>query len=117
MVIKLLKSCILKKNGQVEELPRSSNLVVGILEDFEYTEDKCHLEPGDTIFTFTDGVTEAMDVNLKMFGDDRMQANLAKSSLQSCQQIIDAMKADVAAFTEGSEQSDDITMLALKRLS
>ena len=108
--------CILKKNGQVEALPISSNLVVGILEGYEFIEDKCRLEPGDTLFTFTDGVTEAMDVNFKMFGEDRMQANLTKSSLQTCQQIIDAMKADVAAFTEDAEQSDDITMLALKRL-
>ena len=109
--------CILKKNGEVKPLPDSTDLVVGILEGFEFTENTCRLEPGETLFTFTDGVSEAMDVNFEMFGDDRLQTTLSEVSLNNCQQIIDAMAADVAAYTEGAEQSDDITMLALKRLA
>ena len=108
---------ILKENGKVEELPMSTNLIVGIMEGFEFEEGRCQLEQGDTLFTYTDGVSEAMDVNLKMFGEDRMKASLAKVPQHTCQQIIDTMKADVADFTIGAEQSDDITMLALKRLS
>ncbi len=108
---------ILKGNGKVEELPMSTNLIVGIMDGFEFEEGKCQLEQGDTLFTYTDGVSEAMDVNLEMFGEDRMKASLAKVPHRSCQQIIDTMKADVADYTKGAEQSDDITMLALKRLS
>lgn len=108
---------ILKENGKVEELPMSTNLIVGIMEGFEFEEGRCQLEQGDTLFTYTDGVSEAMDVNLKMFGEDRMKASLAKVPHHTCQQIIDTMKGDVADFTIGAEQSDDITMLALKRLS
>jgi sigma-B regulation protein RsbU (phosphoserine phosphatase) len=109
--------CILRKNGEVKPLPDSTDLVVGILEGFEYTEETCRLEPGETLFTFTDGVSEAMNVNFEMFGDDRLQATLSEVPLNNCQQIIDAMAADVATFTKGAEQSDDITMLALKRLA
>ncbi len=94
----------------------STDLVVGILEGFDYTERTCRLEPGETLFTFTDGVSEAMNVDFEMFGDDRLRATLSKVPLNTCQQIIDAMKADVADYTAGAEQSDDITMLALKRL-
>lgn len=108
---------ILKENGKVEELPMSTNLIVGIMDGFEFEEGRCQLEPGDTLFTYTDGVSEAMDVNLEMFGEDRMKASLAKVPQHTCQQIIDTMKADVADYTKGAEQSDDITMLALKRLS
>jgi sigma-B regulation protein RsbU (phosphoserine phosphatase) len=108
---------ILKGNGKVEELPMSTNLIVGIMDGFEFEEGKCQLEQGDTLFTYTDGVSEAMDVNLEMFGEDRMKASMAKVPHHTCQQIIDTMKADVADFTKGAEQSDDITMLALKRLS
>ena len=108
---------ILKGNGKVEELPMSTNLIVGIMDGFEFEEGKCQLEQGDTLFTYTDGVSEAMDVNLEMFGEDRMKASMAKVSHHTCQQIIDTMKADVADYTKGAEQSDDITMLALKRLS
>ena len=109
--------CILRKNGEVKPLPDSTDLVVGILEGFEYTEETCRLETGETLFTFTDGVSEAMNVNFEMFGDDRLQATLSEVPLNNCQQIIDAMAADVATFTKGAEQSDDITMLALKRLA
>ena len=109
--------CILRKNGEVKPLPDSTDLVVGILEGFEYTEETCRLEPGETLFTFTDGVSEAMNVYFEMFGDDRLQATLSEVPLNNCQQIIDAMAADVATFTKGAEQSDDITMLALKRLA
>ncbi len=108
---------ILKENGKVEELPMSTNLICGIMEGFEFEEGKCQLEQGDTLFTYTDGVSEAMDVDFKMFGENRMKASLAKVAHHTCQQILDTMKADVADFTKGAEQSDDITMLALKRLS
>ena len=108
--------CILKKNGTVEELPQSMNLMVGILDGFEYPEDKCKLEPGDTLFTFTDGVTEAMSADFQMYSDARLHRNLSGMAADSCQQIIDTIKADIATHTEGAEQSDDITMLVLKRL-
>jgi sigma-B regulation protein RsbU (phosphoserine phosphatase) len=64
---------------------------------------------------FTDGVTEAIDINEKEFGDDRLIDTLGKLSGSSCQQIIDGIKADVAAFVGEAEQSDDITMLTLAR--
>ena len=95
----------------------STNLIVGIMEGFEFEEGRCQLEPGDTLFTYTDGVSEAMDVNLEMFGEDRMKASLAKVPQHTCQQIIDTVKADVAAFVGEAEQSDDITMLVVKRLA
>ena len=69
---------ILKENGKVEELPMSTNLIVGIMDGFEFEEGRCQLESGDTLFTYTDGVSEAMDVNLEMFGEDRMKASLGK---------------------------------------
>ena len=112
----ILRPCILKKNGTVEELPQSMNLMVGILDGFEYPEDKCILEPGDTLFTFTDGVTEAMSADFQMYSDARLHRNLSGMAADSCQQIIDTIKADIATHTEGAEQSDDITMLVLKRL-
>lgn len=108
--------CILRKSGEVSVLPKSMDLMVGILDDYEYPEAKCQLDPGDMIFTFTDGVTEAMNVDNQMFSDERLHSILSRMTLNTCQQTVDAVKADVAVFTKGAEQSDDITMLALKRL-
>ena len=65
---------------------------------------------------FTDGVNEAMNKDYQEFGDDRLVASLQKCSGLNCQQIIDAVKADVASFVGEMEQSDDITLFALKRL-
>ena len=106
---------ILKANGNVETLPMSNNIIVGVFDDFTFSEETCHLDKGDTIVLFTDGVTEAIDIAEKEYGDDRLKDCLAKHSGNSCQQIIDAIKADVSNFVGEAEQSDDITMLALKR--
>ncbi len=106
---------ILKSNGTVEALPMSNNIMAGVFDDFKFSEETCHLDHGDTIVLFTDGVTEAIDINEKEFGDDRLIDTLGKLSGSSCQQIIDGIKADVAAFVGEAEQSDDITMLTLAR--
>ncbi|MBQ1669986.1 MAG: serine/threonine-protein phosphatase, partial [Prevotella sp.] len=106
---------ILKANGTVETLPMSNNIIVGVFDDFTFSEETCHLDKGDTIVLFTDGVTEAIDIAEKEYGDDRIKDCLAKHSGNSCQQIIDAIKADVSNFVGEAEQSDDITLLALKR--
>ena len=106
---------ILKANGSIETLPMSKDIIAGVFDDYHFTEEKCQLEPGDTLFLFTDGVTEAIDISEKEYGDDRLKEVLRKQSDKSCQQIIDAVKADINEFVGEAEQSDDITMLVLKR--
>jgi sigma-B regulation protein RsbU (phosphoserine phosphatase) len=107
---------ILKSDGTTTELPMSQNPLMGAIEDLSYTEVKMKLEPGETLVMFTDGVNEAMNKDYQEFGDNRLAASLQKCAGQSCQQIIDSVKADVAAFVGEMEQSDDITLFALKRL-
>jgi len=107
---------VLKKNGEVTELPVSNNMVVGAFEGVTYQEEKLQLEKGDTLVMFTDGVTEAMDKDGKEFGTERLVETLEEVAMHNCQQIIDTIKDDITAFVDGAEQSDDITMLAIKRL-
>jgi sigma-B regulation protein RsbU (phosphoserine phosphatase) len=107
---------IMRTNGSVEELPLTKDVVAGALEDYEYIEETIQLEHGDTLLLYTDGVTEATDANYNEYGEERLKALLKKSAHADCQQIIDAVKADVKAFVKEAEQSDDITLLALKRL-
>jgi len=107
---------ILKSNGQVEEMPMPDDPMVGAIDGMEYHESRLQLEKGDTLIMFTDGVNEAMNEQLEEYGDDRFKSILAKLAGQSCQQVIDGVRADVKAFTGEAEQSDDITLLALKRL-
>ena len=106
---------LMKTDGPVEELPLSKDIVAGAIDDYEFTEDTLQLEKGDTLLLFTDGVTEAIDKDEKDYGDERLRKLLGQCSKLSCQEIVDKVKADVKAFVGEAEQSDDITLLALKR--
>lgn len=74
------------------------------------------MEPGDTLLLYTDGVTEAINTKEEEYGEERLESLLRNASKTNCQQVIDMVKADVKAFEGDAEQSDDITLLALKRL-
>jgi len=106
---------ILKPDGSTEVLPMPQDFLVGAIEGLEYHDQQMKLELGETLVMFTDGVNEAMNIEYQEFGDDRLEASLKKCAGLDCQQIIDTVKADVAAFVGEAEQSDDITLFALKR--
>ena len=106
---------ILRHDGTVSELPMSKNTILGVFEELEYQEDTLQLEPGDTLVMFTDGVTEATDAAYQEFGTERLNNILCQQVNASCQQIIEAVETGIKDFVNGSEQSDDITMLVVKR--
>lgn len=94
----------------------SQDPMVGAIDGIEYHESSVQLAKGDALVMFTDGVTEAMDSECREFGEERLESTLATVTSYSCQQIIEAVRADVATFVGEAEQSDDITVLALKRI-
>jgi len=107
---------LLKSNGEVKALPLAKDPMVGAISDIEYHEESIQLEKGEMLILFTDGVTEAMNVSFAEYGDERLVAALKNAVGSNCQEMINAVKADVSEFTEEAEQSDDITMLTIKRL-
>ena len=107
---------LMKADGRIEQLPMSKDLVVGALDDFQFSEETLQLEHGDTLMLYTDGVTEAVNLCNEEFGEKRLEDTLRQVAPQSCQQMIDAVKTSVSDFAGEAEQSDDITMLAIKRL-
>lgn len=106
---------LLRANGTIEELPLAKDTVVGAFDDIEYHESALQLEPGDTLILFTDGVPEAVNPAEKEFGTDRLDEILKGDTQKSCQEIVEDVKAGIKTFVEDAEQSDDITMLVLKR--
>ena len=108
--------CLMRADGSVETLPMSKDIVAGVIDDYQFTEETLRMESGDTLLMFTDGVTEAIDTSENEYGDDRLRSLLAQSASLSCQEIVDRVKTDVKAFAGDAEQSDDITLLSLKRL-
>lgn len=107
---------LMKADGSVVQLPISKDIVVGALDDFQFTEETLQLEHGDTLLLYTDGVTEAINVNNEEYGEKRLEDTLKDVTHGSCQQIINTVKDNVKVFTGEAEQSDDITLLAIKRL-
>ena len=101
---------------QSVSLPVEPNLPIGIFPDWEFVEQKTVMEPGSTIFLYTDGLTEAENAVQDQFGEDRMTAILAAQTDQSAspETLISVMTDAVHEFVGDTEQSDDLTMLAIK---
>jgi len=106
---------VVHENGKVETVPAQGNMVLGAVENFQYRNDKITLEKGDMLFTFTDGVTEAMNAAGEQFGEERLEKRLAKCGGKTSQETIDTVRAAVAEWAGETEQSDDVTMLVIKR--
>ena len=77
--------------------------------------EKTQLSVGDTLVMYTDGVNEAFNAEFQEYGDERMVQLLKQQSGKDCRALIDAQMNDVKAFAGEAPQSDDITIMALKR--
>ena len=84
------------------------------MEGIRYRKNELELAPGDAIYLYTDGVTEATDANDKLYGEQRLHSILEKHKDAPMQVICDEVKRDVDAFVGEAPQFDDITMLALR---
>ena len=108
---------VLKQDGQTTALPVSKDPMVGAIGDLTFHEERITLANGESLVLFTDGVTEAMNSSFEEYGDERLTEALKAETGCNCKQIVDDVKASVAAFTGDAEQSDDITLLVIKRLA
>lgn len=106
---------ILKANGTVEALQAPCNLVLGAVPGVPFTLNTLELEPGDTLFMYTDGVTEAENKNHDQFGESRLEEALAECKGTDSKHIVDTVNAKVKEFINGAAQSDDITQLVIRR--
>ena len=107
-----------RANGEASWLPVENGFVIGGMDSVSYVQETFQLSPDDGILLYTDGVTEAMNPQLALYGDDRlitlMDGPIMHSAPFDC--ILDELKGDVLAFADGAPQSDDITMLFLRYL-
>lgn len=104
-------------SDKVEELPAVANLPVGVFDDSVFEGQQCRIAPGTTIFLYTDGLTEAKDLSRRMFGRKRVESILGRSASDgaaSSERMLARVSREVHAFMEGTEQSDDLTMLAVR---
>jgi len=73
------------------------------------------LENGDMLVMYTDGVNEAVNNDFEEYGEPRLKETLGMLQGLNCQETINGILASVKAFTDGAPQSDDITLLSIKR--
>ena len=102
-----------KQDGAFEMFRAKANLVFGLMEDVPYREQTLTLNPGDSIYLYTDGVTEALNPAQELFGDDRLYEILNRHRAQAGEPetFVQAIYREVQAFADGEPQADDITML------
>jgi serine phosphatase RsbU (regulator of sigma subunit) len=98
--------------GGVSALKTNASIPLGIFEDHPYGETRHTLKPGDSVLLYTDGVTEAMDRDGKMFGAERLKQVLAEGGSRP-DGILAAINRAVAEHTAGHPQSDDLAMVCL----
>ncbi len=104
-------------SGVVEAIAEVGGIPLGLFDGMEYIGSTVYLQPGDAIFLYTDGVPEARNKGEEDFTDERLVATLGLSATLSCRDLISYVTREVSVFTDGASQSDDITMLSVRRLS
>ena len=105
---------IIDPDGASREWAATHGAALGFMEDLPYKEETVDLEAGQTLFLYTDGVTEAMSPDDELFGLDNLRDLLKGKHDLKLDQLCTDIEASLAEFQQG-EQFDDITMLALKR--
>ena len=101
----------------VGELPCDANIPVGFMPRWKYTLQEAHIFTGTTIFLFTDGLTEAEDINHAQFQMERVHEVAGQALAQQMQEpkeLIGSMTEAVHQFVGDAEQSDDLTMMAIQ---
>lgn len=105
---------LLPAGGKAQWVPPLNELVAGVMEGTSYTTKTMTMQPGDTLFVYTDGVTEAMDNGKALYSEDRLEEIMNRCGDKSAEEIVRAVEDSLKEFCCGAEQSDDITMLALR---
>lgn len=125
VLIERTKSSEDGKQVETELLPTIPNLPLGILSGYTYTPQTTTIHHCDTLFLYTDGLTEAENIHNEQFGEERMLKTLSAfenkqtdySDPKKAQEEVETMLAAVHEFVGEAEQSDDLTMLVIKRLT
>jgi len=103
--------------GPAQWLPVPRQPVAGAMEGVEYSTASFTMAPGDTLLLYTDGVTEAMNPAQELYGEERLSHFAeSKRGFVNARAMVEELERDVTAFANGAEQSDDITILALRYL-
>jgi len=104
-----------KRSGQYCHLTEGG-LVIGVKPDFEYSQTKIHLDHGDTLVFYTDGITEALNPNVEEFGEQQLINIIVNYLYRSAEELRNHIYEEMIRFTQGESQYDDLTLIVLQIL-
>ncbi|MBQ9820159.1 MAG: SpoIIE family protein phosphatase [Bacteroidales bacterium] len=107
---------LLLGEGRVDFLDTRPNLPLGVQEKMKFTAQETRLKTGESIFLYTDGLTEAENEGLEFFGEERLRQAAGKTVGMSARAQVEAVDQAIHAYIGTAAQSDDKTMLAIRYL-
>jgi sigma-B regulation protein RsbU (phosphoserine phosphatase) len=107
---------VLRDAHALRQLATEGGPPLGAVEDFAFPLDRDHLEPGEILLLYTDGVTEAQNSSGALYSADRLAVLLATAPAGSTENIVSIAFEDVGRFAGEAEQADDITLFAIRRV-
>ena len=107
---------LLPDKAETESMECEAHLPVGVFDDVNYTEQSTYLQPGSTLFLYTDGLTEAKNKERRQFGLERILTILGACAAQTPQAVVETVMQSVHEFVGDAEQSDDLTLLVIRYL-
>ena len=108
-------SPLIYHNGKYEYLPRIKAVAPGVRPKARYEQAELQMDPGDILFLYTDGVTEAENLNDELYSNERLEQFLnTTDSTETLEDLLAQVRQSIKDHVNGAQQSDDITMLALR---
>jgi sigma-B regulation protein RsbU (phosphoserine phosphatase) len=105
---------LVRKAGGVEQLPLTDGSILGQIPHIDFETKRVKMERGDTLFLYTDGVSEAMDPDNHQYGEARLKTRLESANGSAIRELVQGNVADVKKYAREAPQSDDITLMALR---
>jgi sigma-B regulation protein RsbU (phosphoserine phosphatase) len=106
---------LIQKNKRIKRL-KKGGIVLGIMPECVFEDETVAIQPGDILVLYSDGVIDAQNIKKERFGEERLTDLLQNNRSKSAQDIIDAVVDAVNIFSHNLQQSDDITMVVVKRV-
>lgn len=103
------------KDGTMTEL-EATGIAMGAMDNADYTAMTCTFEKGDLLILYTDGITEAENARLEMYGVERLMASISRLHELPSKEISASILHDVKSFTGDHPQSDDITLMVIRSI-
>ncbi len=106
---------LIGKDNSIQRL-KTGGLMLGLIQQAEYEDEEIQIQLGDVLVIQSDGVSEAMNSANEQFGEERLQSLLLEHKAKSAEEIIDIVVKEVRKHAGAHPQSDDITIMVIKRV-